>query len=168
MPLECQPRKWGDPAACDMNCGSREYWVRVLCGARRVMDKYQPLRDAGINGVNFGLDTDDIIEHLKQWDARYGIELSDIASDRVLVRFNRLPEDAMQLATDVYAFCPDTVDQHWGCIREMVELADEAGEELPDDIGELIEGVDLDDENYGLELLKRSLTKTQAVPLWWD
>jgi len=132
------------------------------------MDKYQALRDAGTNGVNFGLDTEGIIKHLKQWDARYGIELAEIAGDRALVRFNRLPEDVSELARDVYAFCPDTIDQHWGCMHEMVEALEESGEDLPDNIRELIEGVDLADENYGLELLKRSLAKTKTVPLWWD
>jgi hypothetical protein len=142
--------------------------MHPVAEARSVMDKYQALRDAGTNGMNFGLDTDDVIEHLKQWDARYGVELADIAGDRVLVRFNHLPDDVSELARDVYAFCPDTIDQHWGCIHEMVEMSEESGQALPDAIRELVEGVDLAAENYGLELLKRSLAKTKAVPLWWD
>jgi hypothetical protein len=132
------------------------------------VDKYQPLRDAGTNGINFDLDTDAVIAHLKKWDTDHGIELSDVKGDAVLVRFTRLPKDVAALAKDIYEFCPDTIDQHFGCFAEMVDLADETGEELPENIAELIEGVDLSDENYGLELLERSLRKNKTVHLWWD
>ena len=33
---------------------------------------------------------------------------------------------------------------------------------------ELIEGVDFEDEDYGLEILKRELQRDQKVMLWWD
>jgi len=29
-------------------------------------------------------------------------------------------------------------------------------------------GIDFEDENYGLELLKRSLVATKELFLWWD
>jgi hypothetical protein len=132
------------------------------------MDKYEPLRQAGTNGANFDLDTEAIIEHLKDWDARYGIELSDVKFDAVLVRFDRLPDDVMSLAKDIYEFCPDTIDQHFGCVAEMLNLAEETGEGMPTEMAELVEGVDLDDEDYGLELLRRSLVKHRTAGLWWD
>lgn len=132
------------------------------------MDKYQPLRDAGTNGMNFDLGTENVIAHLKEWDAKYGIELTDVGFDRVLVRFNRLTDDVMALAKDVYEFCPDTVDQHFGCMAELVELAEETGEDVLENVRALIDGVDLSDEEYGLELLRRSLAKEKAIGLWWD
>jgi hypothetical protein len=132
------------------------------------MDKYQPLRDAGTNGVNFDLDTDDVIAHLRDWDAKYGITLDNVTDDAVLVTFKKLPVDVASLAADIYEFCPDTVDQHFGCFAEMVELAEETGEDPPPEVLALIEGVDLSDENYGIELLRRSLAKNKSVALWWD
>jgi hypothetical protein len=105
---------------------------------------------------------------LKDWDARYGIELSDVKFDAVLVRFDRLPDDVMSLAKDIYEFCPDTIDQHFGCVAEMLNLAEETGEGMPTEMAELVEGVDLDDEDYGLELLRRSLVKHRTAALWWD
>lgn len=119
------------------------------------MDKYEPLRQASI-------------EHLKGWDAQYGIELSDAKFDAVVVRFDRLPDDVMPLARDIYEFCPDTVDQHFGCVAEMLSLAEETGEDVPPEMAELMEGVDLEDEDHGLELLRRSLVKHKTVALWWD
>ncbi|WZO98274.1 DUF4253 domain-containing protein [Isosphaeraceae bacterium EP7] len=130
-----------------------------------VMDKYQALREAGTNGANYDLDTDAVIGHLREWDAKYGIELSDASSDSVVVLFDRLPDDAGSLADDVYAFCPDTVDQHFGCFKEMLEMHEDA---VPEDLRELVEGVDLEDENYGVELLRKSIVSTKAVRLWWD
>jgi hypothetical protein len=50
----------------------------------------------------------------------------------------------------------------------MIEAMEEMGEDVPEGLSELVEGVDLEDENYGLELLKRSLERTKAVALWWD
>jgi hypothetical protein len=35
-------------------------------------------------------------------------------------------------------------------------------------VAELIEGVDFEDENYGVEILKRELQRDQKVDLWWD
>lgn len=32
----------------------------------------------------------------------------------------------------------------------------------------LIEGVDFEDENYGLEILKREIQQQMGVSLWWD
>jgi hypothetical protein len=132
------------------------------------MDKYQALRDAGTNGASFGLDTDDVIAHLQQWDAKYGIAYEDVKHDSVLITFKTLPEDLAALAADIYEFCPDTVDQHFGCIAEFVEIAEETGDDLPPDMRELIDGVDLDEDNYGVELLRRSLAKNKSVALWWD
>ena len=131
------------------------------------MDKYQPLRDAGTSAGNFDLDTDAVIEHLRAWDARYGISLSDAGTDSVTVSFNEVPEDTGELAADIYAFCPDTVDQHFGCIGEMIDMCEETGEEVPPNVTELVDGVTLEGD-YGVELLERSLKKHKQVALWWD
>lgn len=132
------------------------------------MDKYQPLRDRRISAPNVELDTAAIIARLQAWDQRYGIALSDVGGDRVLVQFETLPDDTRELAAEVYDFCPDVIDQHFGCIGELVEAAEETGMDLPENIQQLIEGVDLTEENCGLELLARSLKRDQKVPLWWD
>jgi hypothetical protein len=132
------------------------------------VDKYEPLRNAHTNGANSDLDTQAVIEHLQGWDAQYGIELSDAKHDRVVVRFTRVPDDVSALAKDIYAFCPDIIDQNLGCAKEIVEMARDAGKPVPPSLAELIEGVDLEREGYGMELLKRALSKKKTVTLWWD
>jgi hypothetical protein len=65
---------------------------------------------------------------------------------------------------DVYDFCPDLVDQGTGCVAEMIE---EMGE-VPPEMQKLVEGVNLEDEDYGLEILKREIQMRKNVTLWWD
>lgn len=132
------------------------------------MDKYDELRSKHTNGINYELDTDAVIARLRDWDEKYGINLSDVGHDRLTVTFERLPDDLAALSGEIYEFCPDTIDQGFGCVDEMIDAAEEMGREVPADLLELVEGVDLDDENYGLELLRRSLARERSVALWWD
>jgi hypothetical protein len=73
------------------------------------------------NGINCDLDTDDIVQRLEQWDALYTIEISDVEPDGLVVRFATLPDDLSTFAREIYEFCPDTIDQHFGCIDDMVD-----------------------------------------------
>jgi hypothetical protein len=50
----------------------------------------------------------------------------------------------------------------------MLEMLEESGKKPTAEIQELIEGVDFEDEDYGLEILKRELLKKKQVSLWWD
>ena len=132
------------------------------------MDKYQPLRDAETNGYNYDLEPEDIIEKLQQWDMQYGIEISDVEFDSVNVTFQKLPDDLTNLALEIYEFCPDIIDQHFGCMADILEDLEKSGQDVPEDFREFIKDVDLTDDNYGLELLKRSLATNKIIPLWWD
>jgi len=62
----------------------------------------------------------------------------------------------------------EVIDQHFGCMDEMVEMMKEAGQELAPDLSELVEGVDLENEDFGEFLLQKSLKSTKSVALWWD
>lgn len=132
------------------------------------MDKYQQVREFGTNGDNYDLSTEDLIEQFQYWDVQYGIELSDITFDAVTVTFNNLPEDVTELAVEIYEFCPDVIDQHFGCMADAISIAEEFGKDLSEDIAVLLKDVDLNDEDCGFELLKRSLSIHKAVALWWD
>lgn len=132
------------------------------------MDKYEELRTRETDAANYDLDTEDIINKLKEWDQKYEIELSEVTSDTVTIHFKNLPADLTALAQEIYEFCPDTIDQGFGCFGDMIYAAEDMGEEVSEEILEFIQGVDLDDDNYGLELLQRSLKKDKLVSLWWD
>lgn len=90
------------------------------------MDKFQAIRDAEIDGINYDLETDDIIERLKAWDALYGVEVVEIEGDSFTIKFRKLPADLLAFAEEVAEFCPDVVFQGSGSPEE---LADEIAEE---------------------------------------
>jgi len=126
------------------------------------------LLDKGTNGCNYDLDTADIIQKLRVWDAQYGIELAEVESDRLIVTFSNLPDDLTELALDIYEFCPDTIDQGFGCADDAINMLQKSQQGIPADLQEMIEGIDFEDENFGLEILKRSLISTKELFLWWD
>ena len=132
------------------------------------MDKFEQLRTNRTNGDNYDVSNDDIIARLRSWDEKYGVELSDIEHDKVTVRFNRLPDDVGSLAREIDSFCPDVIAQNFGCFDELIDTAEEMGMPISDDIRKLVDGVDFEDEKYGMELLTRSLTRSMGVGLWWD
>jgi hypothetical protein len=138
------------------------------CEMEAVMVNIDELKSKQTNGCNCDVSTEDIIARLQQWDAKYGIETTDIEFDAVTVRFATVPDDTRPLADEIYEFCPDTVDQHFGCFEEMLEAAEEMGEEIDPAIAELIDGVNFEAEDYGVVLLARSLKRDQIVQLWWD
>lgn len=132
------------------------------------MVNVEELKAKRTNGDNYDVSTEDIIARLQQWDAKYGIETTDIEFDAVTVRFATVPDDTRPLADEIYEFCPDTVDQHYGCFEEMLDAAEEMGEEIDPAVAELVEGVNFKDEDYGVVLLARALKHDPIVQLWWD
>lgn len=126
------------------------------------------IREQHTKAPNFDLDTADIIAELRRWKAMCSFRVTEAGGDRVTIKFDTLPPDMESFVKELYAFCPDLVDQGTGCVAEMVEMANEMGEEIPPAMKELIEGVDFEDENYGLEILKRELQRGLKVMLWWD
>jgi hypothetical protein len=132
------------------------------------MDKFEDLRLKKTNGINYDVTNNDIIERLSIWDAKYDLTISTVEADTVVIHLSMLPDDLDAFAREVYDFCPDTVDQNFGCYAEIIEAAEITGEELPIGVLSLVEGVDLSSDDYGLELLKRSIERDKIICLWWD
>lgn len=82
-------------------------------------DKYDVLRALKSNGINYDIDTDSLIEKLKEWEKEYGIEIEGADGDWVDIKFNKLPEDIKKFAKEIYEFCPDSVDQGVGSLEEL-------------------------------------------------
>jgi hypothetical protein len=131
-------------------------------------DEFKIIREQGTSAPNFGLNTDAILAELRRWKKLCSFHVEDACGDRASIEFETLPKDMDAFVKDLYAFCPDLVDQGTGCVPEMIELANEACGDISDDMKELIDGVDFEDENFGLEILKRELQREKKVTLWWD
>lgn len=132
------------------------------------MPDYELLREQGTTGMNYDLDTNDIISRLQRWQEECEFEIADVENDRFTLYFQTLPDDLDKFAKELQEFCPDLISQHFGCFEEMLDAYEDMGEEVPREFAELIEGVDLKQKNYGLEILKRALLRDKEINLWWD
>jgi len=127
-------------------------------------DQFDPVRKAGTGAPNFDMDTHAIITRLQAWQALCKFRIVGAGPDTVEIKFDTLPADMAAFARDVYDFCPDLVDQGTGCVAEMIEEMDEVSPAMQ----KLIEGVDFEDEDYGIEILKREIEQKKDLHLWWD
>lgn len=131
-------------------------------------DPFAEIREAETSAPNFDLDTEAIIAELRRWQTLCTFSVTAAGTDRIEIEFATLPKAMDAFVRDLYDFCPDLVDQGTGCMAETIEAMKENGEELTPEMEELIEGVDFEDIDYGLEILKRELRQKKSVSLWWD
>ncbi|AIE73383.1 MULTISPECIES: DUF4253 domain-containing protein [unclassified Synechocystis] len=124
--------------------------------------------DQQTNGINYDITTEDLIVKLREWDKQYGIEISEVSFDSLIVRFENLPGDLEALAREIYEFCPDVIDQGFGCFDDALPMMMASGQEVPPETEALLTGVDWNDPDFGLTILKNSLHQDRAVFLWWD
>ena len=132
------------------------------------MPDYDELRRKRTNGLNYDVSTDDIIGFFQRLETRCRFALSEIGHDRVTILFETLPDELDELAVEIYHLCPDTVDQGFGVLGEQIEMIEESDEEIPEDLQALVEGIDLTDDDYGIEVMARSIEITREIQLWWD
>lgn len=79
------------------------------------------LRHAASNGMNHGLETEDVIEKLATWHRTYGVDIFHAETDTIEFALSREPTDRMAFANELYEFCPDIVDQGVGSIEALAE-----------------------------------------------
>ncbi|WP_279361754.1 DUF4253 domain-containing protein [Xanthomonas sacchari] len=63
------------------------------------------------DAVNYDMDHEAVMVRYRAWDARYGLVLVGAGEDWLEVELRSPPPDWDAFAREVYAFCPDTVDQ---------------------------------------------------------
>lgn len=130
--------------------------------------KFKEVHEKRTNGINCEITNDDVIKKLTKWDEQFTINISNIENDGLTVQFENLPDDLEELSKEIYEFCPDIIDQGYGCMDDMVEMAEEHGHEIPAESLKLIEGIDFQDENFGLKILQRDLKANKLMGFWWD
>lgn len=77
------------------------------------------LRIARCDGVNYGLETEDLVKTLADYDRRFGIDIFHAETDTVEFVLGRMPEDLPAFCRELYAFCPDSVDQGSGSVEGL-------------------------------------------------
>ncbi len=101
--------------------GVESRWTDLIdhVSIMRAESPFEVLAAMGTNGANYNLSTEQVIERLKAWDARYGLVFREIGTDTVAAEFKRRPPNMLEFAREVYAFCPDTVDQGVGSVAKL-------------------------------------------------
>jgi len=76
------------------------------------------LRYRGTNGINHGVNTNDIINKLLDWQVP---EILGAGRDWVTFDLGRLPDDKVAFAHTINEFCPDITEQNLGSIENLVD-----------------------------------------------
>src|SRR5690242_9996081 len=76
-------------------------------GLIKTDDQYECLRVFETNGVNYNLDTNDIIAFLQRWKTEVSFSIIDVSHDRVGIQLATLDFDLDTFAKEVLEFCPD-------------------------------------------------------------
>jgi len=135
----------------------------------KTSDPLDIVRVKATSAGNYEMDSKDIVARLQQWQQLCHLNIVGAGHDWVIVVFETLPADLDAFGEEIYEFCPDTIDQHFGCFGDMADAMEEAGEELPAEMIEVMAGLDWNDpDKAGMELLKHSLQQTRSLFLWWD
>lgn len=84
----------------------------------KTLDPYAMVRLCRTNGGNYGVSTDDILSRLAAWEQICAFDVVGASRDWVALQFSRLPDNICAFAEEVHDFCPDTVVQGVGLLRE--------------------------------------------------
>ncbi|WP_438433969.1 DUF4253 domain-containing protein [Gorillibacterium sp. sgz500922] len=79
------------------------------------------LRLAQTDAANYDLSTEDIVTKLKELDRRYGLRIYAAQTDSVGFELKKQPSDVQAFAEELYAFCPDLVDQGVGSLEHLTD-----------------------------------------------
>lgn len=82
-------------------------------------DPFAYLQMVRVNGINYDIQHEDVIERLREWDDLYGLVLYGGGVDWLQAEFTTPPADWKAFATEVYEFCPDVVDQGTGSVKAL-------------------------------------------------
>ena len=104
------------------NYGNEDDVVTII----KSENKFEPLYFEGTNAVNYDINTPQIVEKLKLWDSKYGVEIYGASFDLVSGEFKNQPNDIKKFASEMYEFCPDIVDQGVGSLDELINTLKES------------------------------------------
>ncbi len=85
-----------------------DYYLGLV---KNINNPYKIMEFAETNGINYDLETKDIIKKCKEWDKEFGIQLIGIGFDFCEFEIKNKNIDYTKLAAEVYEFCPDIVEQ---------------------------------------------------------
>jgi hypothetical protein len=100
-----------------MNDGPKQDTIGVIKGT----DQYDILRTMRTNGKEYEILSEDVVARFKDWEKSFSFDILGADNDWVEIEFKTLPKDFAAFAEEVYAFCPDAVDQGPGNVTGLVK-----------------------------------------------
>jgi hypothetical protein len=91
--------------------------VEVVVGPGR--DQLDILRLAQSNAINYEMETEALVKKLRAYHAVVPIDIWHAETDTIELDLTSPPPDLKAFAKDVYAFCPDIVDQGVGTVAAL-------------------------------------------------
>jgi hypothetical protein len=92
-----------------------------LVGILKTTDPYEILKTIGTDGINYDLDNDSLILIIKDLNKKYQLELVGAGGDWCEFIINKEPEDYQLMAKEIYAICPDIVNQGTETVEALAE-----------------------------------------------
>ncbi|MDQ0194590.1 DUF4253 domain-containing protein [Paenibacillus wynnii] len=83
-------------------------------------DQTKIIKIMGTEGPNYDLLNEDIIKFFKEWEKKYNFNILYADDSAVHIELNKLPNDFVMFANEIYNFCPDTVDSGSGSIEGLI------------------------------------------------
>ena len=81
--------------------------------------QFDILRVARSDAVNHGMETEELIKKLQEYDDQFGIDIFHAETDTIEFALIRRPENLTVFCRDLYEFCPDIVDQGTGTLARL-------------------------------------------------
>jgi hypothetical protein len=85
-------------------------------------DQYDILRLARTDAVNFGMMTEDLIAWFAAHEDEIEVDILQASTDTIYGRVLRGPEDLDDFVDELYAFCPDIIDQGSGDKNDLRDM----------------------------------------------
>ena len=138
-----------DLANLDESLKSQIYRLAVI----KTSDKYDILRAISVDGINYGLTTEDIIKTLQSWEKKYNLKFSIIfgVATGFEIRLEEVPDNLKIFLKEAKEFCPDIKEAVPPDLRAKYEKTDEKGILYLD--------------NKAMETM---IKETKKVYFWWD
>ena len=107
----------------------------------------------------------DLISKLQEWEARYGLDIEQVAKNGLYMRLHTSPSDLESFAQEVYEFCPYVVDSGTALRFDTVHELDQ--EALRADGYDPADFVGLIVTDKGIRLLAKAIQEEGCIGLLW-
>jgi hypothetical protein len=132
------------------------------------LSQFDELREHQTSAPGYEPTNDEIVATVEKWNAQFGVAVSEVGPDRFTIQFKALPDNLDEFSQELYAFCPNIIEQDFGNYEDILDSADAWPPDYIAHVRRMSEGIDFTDPDYPYELLKKSLRETQRVAFMWD